>query len=134
MGKQRQTIETNRHDGRAYHGRNWTRARAWVNVVNLMDDIGILHGYLLDGSGSNLWTQSIVRSFCRAGARVLQQVVEENELSAVLANHAVLMSVVAQRVGRRCNLPYAIVPHGSAIEYAVKKDERFRRMAREAFG
>jgi len=35
-----------------------------------MNDIGILHGYLLDGSGSNLWTQSIVRSFCRAGARV----------------------------------------------------------------
>jgi len=185
-----------------------------------MDEIGILHGYLLDGSGSNLWTQSIVRSFCRAGARVhlmcqephperfdfvaeairyddasrpttvfrretdypgqcilhkptlsrvlpvyvpdhyeeydakpmveledvaieeyierntrvLQQIVESNGISALLANHAVLMSVVAQRVGQRCCLPYAIFPHGSAIEYAVKKDERFRRMAEEAFG
>ena len=27
-----------------------------------MSRIAILHGYLLDGSGSNLWTQNIVRS------------------------------------------------------------------------
>ncbi len=32
--------------------------------------ICILHGYLLDGSGSNLWTQSIVRTQCRAGETV----------------------------------------------------------------
>ena len=29
--------------------------------------ICILHGYLLDGSGSNLWTRSIVESLCRQG-------------------------------------------------------------------
>ena len=32
--------------------------------------IGILHGYLLDGSGSNLWTQSMVRTLCRRGETV----------------------------------------------------------------
>ena len=32
--------------------------------------ICILHGYLLDGSGSNLWTQSIIRTLCRAGETV----------------------------------------------------------------
>ena len=32
--------------------------------------IGILHGYLLEGSGSNLWTQSVLRAICRAGRTV----------------------------------------------------------------
>src|SRR5215212_2742459 len=29
--------------------------------------ICILHGYLLDGSGSNLWTRSVIQSLSRAG-------------------------------------------------------------------
>jgi hypothetical protein len=29
--------------------------------------ICILHGYLLEGSGSNLWTRSVVESLCRQG-------------------------------------------------------------------
>jgi len=32
--------------------------------------ICLLHGYLLEGSGSNLWTRSIVRSLCRSGETV----------------------------------------------------------------
>lgn len=181
--------------------------------------IAILHGYLLDGSGSNLWTQSIVRTLCRAGetvhlmcqephperfdfvaeavrydeqarptvllrrevpypgrcllhkptlgpvlpvyvwdkyeeysrvvpmvelddatiedyvtrnVAVLERVVREHPITALHVNHAVLMSVVAQRVARATGLPYVIMPHGSAIEYAVKKDPRFHRLASSA--
>jgi hypothetical protein len=32
--------------------------------------ICILHGYLLEGSGSNLWTRSIVKSLCENGETV----------------------------------------------------------------
>ena len=32
--------------------------------------ICILHGYLLEGSGSNLWTRSVVESLCRQGETV----------------------------------------------------------------
>ncbi len=32
--------------------------------------IAILHGYLLERSGSNLWTQSVVRALCRAGRTI----------------------------------------------------------------
>jgi glycosyltransferase involved in cell wall biosynthesis len=183
--------------------------------------ICILHGYLLDGSGSNLWTQSIIRTLCRAGETVhlmcqephpekfdyvgraihydeqlrpevvleretpdypgqcvmhkprlgevlpvyvwdkyeeydrvvpmvelddgiiddylrrnvgvLDHIVTEHGVTAIHANHAVLMSVVAQRVAKRHGLPFTIMPHGSAIEYAVKKDPRFLRYATEAF-
>lgn len=183
--------------------------------------ICILHGYLLEGSGSNLWTRSMVESLCRQGETVhlmaqenhperypfitearshapdgtvetlyrrakgshpgccilhkpmlgdtlpvyvwdkyeefsrvvpmvdltdeeiaeymernvaaLRRIVRENGITAIHANHAVLMSVVAQRVSADTGVPFAIMPHGSALEYAVKRDPRFLRLARGAF-
>jgi glycosyltransferase involved in cell wall biosynthesis len=182
--------------------------------------ICILHGYLLEGSGSNLWTRSVIEALCRQGVTVhlmaqenhperypfirearrylpdgstetfyrnpdagpgccvlhkpvlgdtlpvyvrdryeefrravpmvelpeteieaylerntaaLLRVVEENGISALHANHSVLMSVVAQRVSERTGVPFAIMPHGSALEFAVKRDPRFLRRAEEAF-
>ncbi len=177
--------------------------------------ICFLHGYLLEGSGSNLWTRSIIQSLCRAGhtihlvcqephperydfiaeahvyrlqgdvvttlardvpyagrcimhkpelgdtlpvyvwdkyeefARVVpmvelptaeieqyiarnvaivERIVAEHDITVMQANHLVLMSVVAQRVG----VPYVIMPHGSALEYAVRPDARFQAYARIA--
>jgi glycosyltransferase involved in cell wall biosynthesis len=184
--------------------------------------ICILHGYLLEGSGSNLWTRSVVESLCRQGetvhlvaqenhpdrypfitearhyhpdgsaetfyrregggehpgccilhkpvlgdtlpvyvwdkyeefprvvpmvdlsdaeieeylernVRALTRIVRENGITAMHANHAVLMSVVAQRVGAAEGVPFAVMPHGSALEYAVKRDARFLRLATAAF-
>jgi glycosyltransferase involved in cell wall biosynthesis len=184
--------------------------------------ICILHGYLLEGSGSNLWTRSVVESLCRQGetvhlvaqenhperypfiaearryhpdgsvetiyrrtggddggghcilhkpdlgdtlpvyvwdkyeefsrvvpmvdlsdaeiedylrrnVRAVTRVVRENGVTAIHANHAVLMSVVAQRVGAAEGVPFVVMPHGSALEYAVKRDERFLRLATAAF-
>ena len=182
--------------------------------------ICILHGYLLEGSGSNLWTRSIVESLCRQGemvhlmaqenhperypfvtearrylpdgtaetfyrkegplpgcctlhkpvlgevlpvyvwdryeefarptamvelsdaqvedylernVRALLRVVRENGITAIHANHAVLMPTVAQRVSEATGVPFAVMPHGSALEYAVKRDPRYLRLATEAF-
>ena len=64
---------------------------------------------------------------------MVQRVVEEHGVTAMHANHAVLMSVVAQRVSERTGVPYAIMPHGSALEYAVKPDKRFHAYATSAF-
>jgi glycosyltransferase involved in cell wall biosynthesis len=181
--------------------------------------ICILHGYLLDGSGSNLWTRSIVRALCSRGRTVhlvcqephperydfvaracvygpgdavetlferdtpfagqcivhrpvlgdtlpvyvwdqydeFEHVVPMTELSDVAleeylhhnvdalvriirahgitvmhANHAVLMSVVAQRASAWTGVPYVVMPHGSALEYAVRPDERLRRLGADA--
>jgi glycosyltransferase involved in cell wall biosynthesis len=178
--------------------------------------ICILHGYLLEGSGSNLWTREIARALCREGESVhlvcqenhpeahdfiaaaytyepdgtrtlllerdtsykgrcvlhkprlgdtlpvyvgdkyeefaravpmvtlpdteieaylarniavVERVVREAGVSILHANHAVLMSVVAERVGTAAGIPYAVMPHGSAIEYAVKQDPRFHALA-----
>ncbi|MBB4637971.1 glycosyltransferase [Longimicrobium terrae] len=182
--------------------------------------ICILHGYLLEGSGSNLWTRSIVESLCRQGetvhlmaqenhperyefisearfyrpdgtvetrfrrapstsgccilhqpdlgdtlpvyvwdkyeefprvvplvdlpddeveeyvqrnTRALLRIVKEQGITAIHANHAVLMSVVAQRVKAATGVPFSIMPHGSALEFAVKRQKRYHTMAVSAF-
>ncbi|MEO7822177.1 MAG: glycosyltransferase family 4 protein [Gemmatimonadaceae bacterium] len=180
----------------------------------------ILHGWLLEGSGSNLWTRSVVRSLCRMGEDVhlvcqenhpdrydfiaaakvhrrdgssvttltrettypgkcvlhqpeldgtlpvfvwdkyeeysrvipmvdlstaeLESYIERNvavvsalvraeQITGIHANHAVLMPVVAQRVKAVAGTAFTVMPHGSDIEYAVKKDDRFLRYASAAF-
>ena len=182
--------------------------------------ICILHGYLLEGSGSNLWTRAIVHALCRDGhavhlvcqelhpdiydfvaaayvyendgsvttlferdtpyatgcvmhkprlgdtlpvyvrdryeefahvvpmvelpdeaieaylalnVAVVERVVRDHGVTSMHANHAVLMSVVAERVSAATGVPFAVMPHGSAIEYVVKKDRRFHVLAASAF-
>lgn len=182
--------------------------------------ICLLHGYLLEGSGSNLWTRAVVESLCRRGrtvhlmaqenhperypfisewrqyhpdgsverthlgtppppgrcilhrpllgdllpvyvwdryedfphvvpmvdlsdeeiedyvhrnVRALLTVVRDAGISVIHANHSVLMSVVAQRVSDSTGIPYTVMPHGSALEFAVKRDPRFHRLAEQSF-
>ena len=182
--------------------------------------ICVLHGYLLEGSGSNLWTRLIVEALCREGhtvhvmcqenhpdrypfisecrryargaamtsqllprgdyagqcilhkpmlgdtlpvfvwdryeefahvipmiemsddaiedyigwnARVLTRVVQDNGITAIHANHSVLMPQVAMRVTEETGVPFSIMPHGSGLEYAVKRDVRFHAMAEAAY-
>jgi len=181
--------------------------------------LGLLHGYFLEGSGSNLWSRAVARAVCRAGrevhlvcqenhpdrydfiarayryhpngeretmleretafpgaavlhkpeigtmlpvyvgdkyeeftrvvrmpdltddeieayietnARVVERVVRENGLRAVHANHVVLMPSIAARVSQRTGVPFAVMPHGSAIEYAAKRDPRMLQLASDA--
>lgn len=75
----------------------------------------------------------VIGEYIQANADVLTRIIDEYEVEVIHANHAVLMSVVAQRVGMAHNIPYAIMPHGSAIEFAVKKDKRFYQLAVSAF-
>ena len=186
-----------------------------------MSVVGLLHGYLLEGSGSNLWTRSVVESLCRDGhtvhlvcqephperydciaeahrhhrdgrveqvlarqvpyagrcimhqpllgdtlpvfvwdryeefsnpvpmismpddaletyiernVRVVIDLVHRYDLEALHANHAALIAEVARRVELATGVPYTVMPHGSELEYAIKKDERFLRMAQATLG
>jgi len=177
--------------------------------------IGILHAFFLEGTGSNVWTRSIIRSLCENGEtvhlicqenhpenydfvaehhhysdkdsveiklkrnvpykgkciihqpqldvlpvfawdryegfpnaipmtqlpnstiedyvernmKVVLKIINDYPLTAIHVNHAVLLSVVAHRVNQVTSIPYAIMPHGSAIEYAIKRDKRFLDLA-----
>jgi glycosyltransferase involved in cell wall biosynthesis len=72
-----------------------------------------------------------IEAYLEANVRALTRVVRENGVTAIHANHTVLMSVVAQRVAAAEGIPFSVMPHGSALEYAVKRDERFLRMGTE---
>ena len=74
-----------------------------------------------------------IESYIECNVRVVEKVVGERGVTVMHANHAVLMSVVAQRVSHRSGVPFAIMPHGSALEYAVKPDKRFHAYATSAF-
>jgi glycosyltransferase involved in cell wall biosynthesis len=187
-----------------------------------MSSLAIIHGYLLEGSGSNLWTRCVVEALCRKGytvqlvcqephperydcitaayryhldgtvetmferepvpgfagrcimhkpqlgdtlpvyvwdkyeeyanvvpmidlddaaieryidrnVDVLRRVVAERDVIAMHVNHAVLSTVAVQRVSKETGVPYAVMEHGSSLEYAVKKDPRMHAMATSAF-
>jgi len=171
--------------------------------------LAILHGYLLEGSGSNLWTRSIIQSLCKNGQtvhlvcqenhpqiydfittfytydkegkcetifkrkspwsgrcimhkpwigetlpvyvwdkyeefsdvqpmvqlndevinnylenniRIVAQIVKENGIVRLHANHAVLLSVVAQRVAAKFNIPFC---HNAAWQrYRIRGKKR----------
>jgi glycosyltransferase involved in cell wall biosynthesis len=74
-----------------------------------------------------------IESYVQTNVKVVRQVVQRYGVHAMHVNHAVLMSVVAQRVGAETGVPYAIMEHGSGLEYACKPDPRLRHMATSAF-
>jgi glycosyltransferase involved in cell wall biosynthesis len=76
---------------------------------------------------------SEIESYVETNVRVVRRIVEDENITAIHANHAVMMPVVAQRIRDALGIPYTVMPHGSDIEYAVKLDERFLNYATEAF-
>ena len=87
----------------------------------------VVHGVFLESDDDS------IEDYLNRNVKVLKKIISSNEIKSIHANHAVLMSVVAHRVYTSTGTPFAIMPHGSAIEYAVKKDERFLKLATSAF-
>ena len=73
-----------------------------------------------------------IETYIARNVDVVRRIVKEHRITAIHANHAVLMPVVAERVSEETGVPFTVMPHGSDIEYAVKKDERFKRYAASA--
>ncbi len=73
-----------------------------------------------------------VEGYLARNAAVLAAVAREHDVAGWVVNHTVLMAAAAQRARQRGGAPYGVLPHGSAIEYVVKKEERSRRLADEA--
>jgi len=63
---------------------------------------------------------------------LLRAVLAECRLDVLQANHLVYQPVAAAGPCRETGTPLVIYPHGSAIEYTVKRDRRFLRLAADA--
>ncbi|PAP75716.1 glycosyltransferase [Rubrivirga marina] len=73
-----------------------------------------------------------VTEYVRRNAWVLEAVAEAEGVAGWVVNHVVLMAVAAYRAHEAGGAPYAVLPHGSAIEYVVKKEARSRALAETA--
>ena len=73
-----------------------------------------------------------VTEYVARNARVLETVAEAEGVAGWVVNHVVLMAVAAYRAHEAGGAPYAVLPHGSAIEYVVKKEARSRALAEAA--
>jgi len=59
-------------------------------------------------------------------------VLRATPLDVLHANHVILQPTIAAAACAAVGVPFIIYPHGSAIEYAVRRQERYRRLAGEA--
>ncbi|WP_420456097.1 glycosyltransferase [Rubrivirga sp.] len=73
-----------------------------------------------------------VEGYVERNARVLRAVAHAEGVAGWVVNHTVLMAVAAHRARQAGGAPYAVLPHGSAIEYVVKQEERSMRLAQAA--
>ena len=73
-----------------------------------------------------------VEDYLARNARVLLAVAQAENVAGWVVNHTVLMAAAADRARQRGGAPFAVLPHGSAIEYVVKKEDRSRRLAERA--
>src|SRR5688572_9753186 len=94
----------------------WDKYEQYSNVVPMID-----------------LSTSELESYIELNVAVATEVVRSEGVQVIHANHAVLMPTVAQRVRARTGTPFTVMPHGSDIEYAVKKDDRFLEYASSAF-
>ena len=74
-----------------------------------------------------------IEAYIERNVAVVSELVGAERITGIHANHAVLMPTVALRVKALAGTPFTLMPHGSDIEYAVKKDDRFLRYASAAF-
>ncbi len=73
-------------------------------------------------------------TYIQAHLKVLPELVKEYKIDCLVVNHAALLSVVAQRLQETLGVPFAVVPHGSDLEYAVRRDPRLHKVTEEALG
>ena len=64
--------------------------------------------------------------------KVLTNIFSRIEIDILHANHLVMQPSLAAEPCKQYNIPFVIYPHGSAIEYTIKKDPRYQAEARQA--
>ncbi len=72
-----------------------------------------------------------IRDYLDFTARALQAALAPFPVDILQANHLFPQPWIAARACRPLEIPYIVYPHGSSIEYTLKRDERFLPFARE---
>jgi len=81
-------------------------------------------------SFSNL-SDAELNEYEAVSSRVLKKILIDHTLDILHCNHVTYQPQIAEKVCAETDTPYIIYPHGSAIEYTVKTDERYFNKVRE---
>lgn len=73
--------------------------------------------------------ESDIDEYIRRNVAAVRRIFSEHDITSVHVNHVVLMAIVIHRVCTELRVPYGVMPHGSAIEYVVRKSERMKDLA-----
>lgn len=76
-------------------------------------------------------TQAEIQTYHRFVVSSLRAVLDEFPVDILHNNHLVYQPVAAAEVCTDLEIPFIIYPRGSAIEYTIRHDDRFKAIARE---
>jgi glycosyltransferase involved in cell wall biosynthesis len=71
-----------------------------------------------------------LEDYVERNLRVLRQITVDHGVPAWHVNHTILLSESLRRLKELDGTPFAIMPHGSALEYVVQHDPRMQKVAR----
>jgi glycosyltransferase involved in cell wall biosynthesis len=109
-------------------------------IVAQPDIGGLLPVYVWDayeGFESKLFidlTEEELDRYVEANVAALVSATRQHQPDAILVGHEVMGPEIARRAGAITGAPYAVQLHGSGLEYAVKKQERYREHAARGIG
>jgi glycosyltransferase involved in cell wall biosynthesis len=70
-----------------------------------------------------------IEDYLERNARVFRHLAEAHGVTGMHVNHVLLLSEAARRAAETTSLRYAVMPHGSAIEYVVRPSETMHAVA-----
>ena len=73
-----------------------------------------------------------IEEYIQHNVDILKPLVKSQGWHHLVANHTLLMPVIAQRLKKQTGVTYTVIPHGSALEYAVRRQERLKVLAASA--
>jgi len=73
-----------------------------------------------------------LREYHEISVRAVTAVLRKHPVDVLHANHVLYQPMVARDACAATDTPYVVFPHGSAIEYTLRQDERYREPALQA--
>jgi len=70
-----------------------------------------------------------LKEYHRLNERLLTEILSRHSLDVLHANHVVYQPLAALPACQATGTPLVVYPHGSSIEYTVRLDERYKRLA-----
>lgn len=78
-------------------------------------------------------TNQELQNYIQGNVATLKEMVRKYSIDNLYANHIIMMPYIAYLAKKELeNLRYFLIPHGSEIEYTIKKDDRYFPLAEKA--